>query len=195
MAHHNFLLIEAKKVPRFIRLKSPGGTFFFTVVTFQRRSFLTDPRSRIILREVISEVRQEYPFTIDAWVLLPDHLHTIWTLPEMDADFSKRWGLIKREFSRRARSFLHQEKLMTNSKERHRECAIWQRRFWEHQVRNEEGLIRHLDYIHYNPVKHGLVTNVADWPYSTFHRYLKQGLYPANWGENVTFDSDSSYGE
>ncbi|MEW6660552.1 MAG: transposase [Thermodesulfobacteriota bacterium] len=182
-------------MPRYLRSKTPGGTFFFTLVTFQRRRFLTDPRSRIILREAISEVRQQHPFSIDAWVLLPDHLHTIWTLPENDDDYSKRWGLIKREFSKRARSFLQQDQGMRQSKEKHRECAIWQRRFWEHQVRNEEDLHRHLDYIHYNPVKHGLVANVADWPYSTFHRFVKQGLYPDNWGENLTFDPDSSFGE
>jgi putative transposase len=182
-------------MPRYLRSKSPGGTFFFTVVTFQRLRFLTEQRSRISLRESISEVRQKYPFIIEAWVLLPDHLHTIWTLPEDDADYSKRWGLIKREFSKRARSFLHEDRLMGQSKEKHRECAIWQRRFWEHQVRNEEDLHRHLDYIHYNPVKHGLVANVADWPYSTFHRFVKQGLYPDNWGENVTFDPDSNFGE
>jgi putative transposase len=182
-------------MPRFLRLKSPGGTFFFTVVTFKRRRFLTDPRSRVILREVISEVRQKYPFTIDAWVLLPDHIHTIWTLPEMDTDFSKRWGLIKRGFSNKARNFLHHDFIMTDSKELHRECTIWQRRFWEHQIRDEEDLPRHLDYIHYNPVKHGLVANVADWPYSTFHRYVEQGLYPSDWGENITFDHDNNFGE
>jgi putative transposase len=188
-------MLEAEKMPRYLRSKSPGGTFFCTVVTFQRRRFLTDQRSRISLREAISEVRQQHPFIIDAWVLLPDHLHTIWTLPENDADYPKRWGLIKREFSQKARSFLHEDQLMGQSKEKHRECAIWQRRFWEHQVRNEEDLNRHLDYIHYNPVKHGLVVNVADWPYSTFHRFVKQGLYPDNWGENLTFDPDSSFGE
>ncbi len=182
-------------MPTFIRAKMPGGTFFFTVVTYRRRKILTEPESRLVLREVIYKVRQEYSFAIDAWVLLPDHLHCIWTLPEGDVDFSKRWGLIKARFSRRAGKLLHHDQLMTDSKEHHRESTIWQRRFWEHQIRDEEDLRNHLDYIHYNPVKHGFVGNVADWPYSTFHRFVKQGFYPPNWGENIAFDPDNTFGE
>jgi putative transposase len=165
------------------------------VVTYRRRKILTEPESRLALREVIYEVRQKYSFAIDAWVLLPDHLHCIWTLPEGDADFSRRWGLIKAKFSRRARTLLHYDHLMTDSKEYHRECTIWQRRFWEHQIRDEDDLRKHLDYIHYNPVKHGLVVNVADWPYSTFHRFVRQGFYPPNWGENIAFDPEHIFGE
>ena len=160
----------------------------------ERVSFF-DSLSRKILREVISEVRRKYPFAIDAWVLLPDHLHCIWTLPEADGDFSKRWGLIKAGFSRKAKPLLHKTVWMTDSKERHRESTIWPRRFWEHQIRDEGDLHRHLDYIHYNPVKHGLVANPIDWPYSTFHRYVQEGLYPINWGENVIFESGLSFGE
>jgi putative transposase len=182
-------------MPTFIRSEKPGGTFFFTVVTYRRRRILTKPDSRLILREVISGVRREYPFIVDAWVLLPDHLHCIWTLPEGEGDFSKRWGLIKAGFSRRAKPLLHKAAWMTDSKERHRENTIWQRRFWEHQIRDEADLHRHLDYIHYNPVKHGLVERVLDWPHSTFHRYVKQGLYPVNWGENITSELGLSFGE
>ncbi len=182
-------------MPTFIRSKKTGGTFFFTVVTYRRQRILTDPHNRILLREAITEVRLQYPFTIDAWVLLPDHLHCIWTLDEGDEDFSKRWGLIKAGFSRRVKPLLHKHEWMTDSKERHHENTIWQRRFWEHQIRGDEDLHRHLNYLHYNPVKHGLVANPIDWPYSTFHRYVKQGLYPSNWGENLTFPTDISYGE
>ena len=182
-------------MPSFIRLQNPGGTFFFTLVTYRRRKILTQPESRMILREVIIEVRREHQFTVDAWVLLPDHLHCIWTLPKEDGNFSKRWGLIKAGFSRKAKPLLHRKAWMTDSKDRHRENTIWQRRFWEHQVRDDEDLHRHLDYIHYNPVKHRLVTNPADWPYSTFHRYSKQGLYPPNWGENLTWEIGLGFGE
>lgn len=172
-----------------------GGTFFFTVVTYQRRKILTTPESINILREVISEVRRQYPFSIRGWVLLPDHMHCIWTLPEEDDDYSKRWGLIKARFSRSVRAIFHRDNLITASKEKHREATIWQRRFWEHQIRDERDFQVHQDYIHYNPVKHGLVENVADWPYSTFRRYFSQGFYPPNWGENISFDNNNNFGE
>jgi REP-associated tyrosine transposase len=179
----------------FIRSKKRGGTFFFTIITYRRRKILTIPESINILHEVISEVRREHPFFIDAWVLLPDHMHSIWTLPKGDDDYSRRWGLIKARFSRSARTLFHLDDLMTDSKEHHRESTIWQRRFWEHQIRDERDLNAPLDYLHYNPVKHGMVANVAEWPYSTFHRYVEQGLYPANWGENISIESDNIYGE
>jgi putative transposase len=147
------------------------------------------------LRQVIAEVRREYPFIVDAWVLLADHLHCIWTLPEGDGDFSERWGLIKAGFSREIKPLLPRTAWMTDSKERHRENTIWQRRFWEHQIRDDKDLHRHLDYIHYNPVKHTMLTKPADWPYSTFNRYVKHGLYPANWGENLTGEIGLSFGE
>ena len=126
------------------------------------------------------EVQSTYPFNIDAWVLLPEHLHCIWTLPEGDTDFSKRWGLIKADFSK---------KLIRSA------TPIWQNRFWEHLIRDDRDLQRHLDYIHYNPVKHGLVDSPKDWPSSTFHRYVEKGLYPANWGEGVSFQSTDKFGE
>jgi putative transposase len=147
------------------------------------------------LREVVKEVRQRHPFEIDAWVLLPDHLHCLWTLPAGDEDFSKRWGLIKAGFSRKAKEILHRQELMTDSKERHRENTIWQRRFWEHQIRDDRDFERHCHYIHYNPVKHGLVNMVRDWPFSTFHRYVLKGFYSADWGAAVPSDSGWSFGE
>lgn len=127
------------------------------------------------------EVQSTHPFRIDAWVLLPEHLHCIWTLPEGDMNFSKRWGLIKANFSRELKG--------------QRTTPVWQNRFWEHLIRDDRDLQTHLDYIHYNPVKHGLVESPKDWPYSTFHRYVQEGFYPLNWGEGVSFQSIDKFGE
>jgi putative transposase len=107
----------------------------------------------------------------DAWVLLPDHLHCVWTLPENDNDFSTRWNIIKKRFTQAAKTTLHQAEFMNKSKHKHRESTIWQRRFWEHQIRDDEDYRYHIQYTHYNPVKHGLVNNPYDWQYSTIHRY------------------------
>jgi putative transposase len=170
-----------------------GGTYFFTVVTYRRQKLFNNPECRIILRDAIKHVRQQHPFQIDAWALLPEHLHCIWTLPEGDADFSKRWGLIKAGFSKQAKPFLHRENWMNASKISHRETTIWQRRFWEHQIRDEEDFSRHVDYIHWNPVKHGHAAQAKDWPYSTFHRYVRDGVYPENWG--ISNDIDFDVGE
>ena len=151
------------------------------MVTYRRRTILTVPESRATLREVIDRVKQRHPFTIDAWVLLPEHLHCIWILPPGDKDYSKRWGMIKAGFSKQAKDLFHHDEWMNASKTRRREVTIWQRRFWEHQIRDEEDYQKHMDYLHFNPVKHGLVKHVNDWPYSTFHRYMKKGVYPEDW--------------
>jgi putative transposase len=180
---------------RYLRPRTAGSTFFFTLVTFERRKILTLDTSRQILARTISEVRNQYPFAIEAWVLLPEHLHAIWTLPEEDKDYSKRWGLIKAKFSKEARVLFHAEPLANTSRSKRRETAIWQRRFWEHCIRNDQDFHRHLDYIHYNPVKHGLVSEVKDWAFSSFHRFVRQGFYPANWGASITFSLEYSFGE
>ena len=172
------------------RSSTMGGTFFFTVVTYRRQTFLTEAFARQFLREAIVEVRKTQPFIIDAWVLLPDHLHCIWTLPENDADFSKRWGRIKALFSKQAKSRLHQEKWMTKSKVKHAESTIWQRRFWEHQIQDERDFNNHIDYIHYNPIKHKLVDHLNNWSYSSFHRYVKNNIYPQNWSAQINEDFD-----
>jgi len=164
------------------RARVPGGIFFFTVVTFRRRPLFAQPEHRQILREAVQVVRQRHPFTVNAWVLLPEHMHCVWTLPAGDSDFSTRWSLIKSGFSRRAKASCHLEHWMSDSKRKHRETTIWQRRFWEHQIRSNEEYQIYMDYTHFNPVKHGLVARVADWPYSTFHRYVKLGVYPEDWG-------------
>ncbi|HEY5602579.1 MAG TPA: transposase [Gammaproteobacteria bacterium] len=181
-------------MPQYRRSKIPGTAYFFTVVTHHRQPLLTEPKSRLSLRQTIMEVRFSHPFKVDAWVLLPDHMHCIWTLPENDHDFSKRWGLIKAGFTKKVGRLFYREELASDSRRDHREATIWQRRFWEHQIRDETDYQRHMDYIHFNPVKHGLVKQVKDWPYSTFHKYVANGLYPENWGD-IKLESNGQYGE
>ena len=159
-------------MPEYRRWLQPGGTFFFTVVTYERHKFLTEPRARRCLRQAIREVRSKRPFTVTAMVMLPEHLHCVWELPPDDADFSTRWQLIKKRFDR----------LWLPPKTKPPR-GVWQPRFWEHCVRDETDLKRHVDYIHWNPVKHGYVTRTRDWPYSTFARFVKMGEYDINWGQ------------
>jgi len=156
-----------------------GGTYFFTVALADRRSSaLVDDVSA--LRMAFRIARQERPFTIEAIVILPDHLHAIWTLPSGDSDFSGRWRRIKAYFT-------HRLVAAGVPVERHRngEYALWQRRFWEHTIRNETDFERHVDYVHFNPVKHRLVSRACDWPYSSFHVYVRRGLKPADWAGDV----------
>jgi len=169
-------------LPNYRRANTPGGCYFFTLVTHQRQPILTHPDCRNALRAAIVSTREQHPFTIEAWVLLPDHLHTIWILPENDADFSIRWGKIKASVTRRLR-----EVGLCNA-------TIWQKRFWEHQIRDPKDYRQHMDYLHYNPVKHGLVADVAQWSYSTFHRQYKLGVYPKEWGQDIQM-CDGNFGE
>ena len=152
-----------------------GGTFFFTVSTFQKRHFLTDRASRQALGRAIAEVRSMQPFEIEAWVLLPDHLHSLWTLPRNDWDYSMRWGLLKALFTRHLQQYQRHVADVTRVT-RKQIGTFWQRQFWQHEVRDERDFRRHVDYIHNNPVRHGLVSHPVDWPYSTFHRYLRPAL-------------------
>jgi putative transposase len=203
-------------MPDYRRTRVRGGTFFFTVVSYRRRPVLCDKGIRAAIRQAVYVVRNERPFDIDAWVLLPDHLHCVWTLPPNDADFSTRWAMIKRYVTKTAhgaRSAPYDSRpsavgcvsrTVTNgarsapykpqSKIRRHEGFLWQRRFWEHTVRDNEDLKRCLDYVHWNPVKHGHVSRVADWPFSTFHRYVRQGMYGPDWGGSVAID-DRGFGE
>jgi putative transposase len=162
---------------RYIRARVPGGTYFFTVNLAERsgNSLLVD---RIdALREAFRTARQNHPFRTEAMVVLPEHLHVIWTLPEADSDFSTRWALIKARFSRAVE--IHETR--SDSRLRRRERGIWQRRYFEHVIRDAEDLARHVDYIHWNPVKHGWVERVVDWPYSSFHRFVECGRLPIDW--------------
>ncbi|MGB5899899.1 MAG: transposase [Geitlerinemataceae cyanobacterium] len=170
------------------RAKTPGATYFFTVVTHDRHRILHEPENVYLLRNAFRYVLQRHPFKIDAIVVLPDHLHTLWTLPEKDADFSTRWRLIKSYFSRQYRS-PYQGKI-SKSRQYKGEKAVWQRRFWEHQIRDDRDFVNHLEYIHYNPVHHRLVTAPKDWQYSSFHRYVEAEVYDPMWGssEKLMFD-------
>lgn len=163
------------------RANVPGGTYFFTVNAFRRGKFLTHEPFRNALRDGIETARASLPFAIVAWVLLPEHLHCIWRLSEGDADFSRRWAVIKRAVSKQCGHLVGHDAALGESKILRKESAVWQRRFWEHQIRDDLDLQRHVDYIHYNPVKHGHVARVADWPYSSFHRYVQRGIYPPDW--------------
>lgn len=168
-------------MPNYRRNRIPGGTYFFTVNLFNRQSrLLVEHIAR--LREAVRITRQRQPFHIDAWVVLPDHLHCIWTLPPNDNDYSNRWRSIKKAFSK---SLPKTEYLSPVRVKRH-ERGIWQRRFWEHTITNEADYAAHMDYIHYNPVKHGWVKTVKEWPYSTFHRLVQKGIYPADWASLST---------
>jgi putative transposase len=166
-----------------------GASFFFTVNLAERRLRLLTEHIED-LRTAFRETRRRHPFTIDAMVVLPDHLHALWTLPEGDWDFSTRWQLIKSTFSRS----LAPGERVSASRAAKGERGVWQRRFWEHTVRDESDLVRHIDYIHINPVKHGLVTRVRDWPYSSFHRMVKLGVLPEDWAGDVS-DQAESFGE
>jgi putative transposase len=154
------------------RVFVPGGAYFFTVVAHERRPWFAEVRNIAALREAFIRVHRDQPFTIEAIVVLPDHLHCLWRLPEGDADFPGRWREIKKAASRA---------IAPVANARH-EREVWQRRFWEHVIRDEADWRRHMDYIHYNPVKRGYAARPADWPWSTFLRAVARGWYEPGWG-------------
>ena len=167
-------------MPEYRRSRSEGSVYFFTVTLADRtQGLLVDEIER--LRTAYRAAQQRLPFETVAICVLPDHLHALWALPAGDANYSKRWGLIKGGVSRG----LPEAASRSASKVRKREKGLWQRRFWEHTIRDETDLERHVDYIHFNPVKHGYVKRVVDWPYSSFHRYVRQGVLAADWGGDV----------
>jgi putative transposase len=168
-------------MPNYRRAFVPGGTWFFTVNLLQRHHNDLLLREVGLLRDCVRRVRARYPFHIDAWVVLPEHMHCIWTLPPGDCDFSLRWRLIKSGFSRALPATERRSAVRMAAGER----GIWQRHFWEHLLRDDDDYRRHLDYVHVNPLKHGHVTRVGDWPYSSFHRYVAAGIYPPDWGGDV----------
>ena len=167
----------------------PGGSFFFTVNLADRNSCLLTEKTNL-LREAFRYVRARRPFTLDAIVVLPDHLHAILTLPPGDADYSTRWRLIKTVFSRG----IELGEQRSRSREVKHERGIWQRRYWEHTLRDESDFERHCDYIHFNPVKHGHVSAVRQWPHSSFQRFVRLGVYPVEWASGGDGDG-SEFGE
>jgi len=160
------------------RFRHRGGTYFFTVVTYQRQPLLVTHIER--LRHAFRTVRRRRPFAIEAVVVLPDHLHAIWRLPEDDADFSGRWQQIKRLFS----AGIEPRLSASPSRQGKREKSIWQRRFWEHAIRDDGDWRRHVDYIHFNPVRHGYAMSPGAWSYSSFRRAVRQVWYAADWGSS-----------
>ena len=161
---------------RYRRAHASGGTFFFTVNLADRSSGMLVEHVGA-LRLAVRLIKQKHPFEIDAWVVLPNHMHAVWTLPPDDADFSIRWMLIKAGFSRA----IEQGESIRRSRVSKGECGIWQRRFWEHQIKDEDDLANHVDYVHINPVKHGHSARASDWPYSSIHRYIRRGHLNADW--------------
>lgn len=163
-------------MPDYRRNRVPGGTYFFTVNLLDRdASTLTTHIDA--LRKAVQRERTRRPFHIDAWVVLPDHMHCVWTLPEGDHDFPQRWRGIKMGFVRALPAREARSEVMARRGER----GIWQRRYWEHTIRDERDYVAHVDYVHFNPVKHGYVAHPAAWPHSSFRRCVAMGLYPADW--------------
>lgn len=162
------------------RFKIKGACYFFTAVSYQRKPILCCDQIRNVLHDAVKQVQLQMPFIINAWVLMPDHMHCLWTLPPEDANYAKRWGLIKRYVSCRCRQFTNENELTPSQKNRH-ELSLWQRRFWKHQIRNLQDFNKHMDYIHFNPVKHGLCEFPYQWQWSTIHKYIKKGVYPKDW--------------
>jgi putative transposase len=163
------------------RVYIKGGTYFFTVVTFNRLPILTNQKSIDYLNNALLYTVARMPFVVVANVILPDHMHFIWTLPEDSYDYSTRWRLIKSYFTHAFHRSYGESRI--ESRRKKGEQDIWQRRFWEHLIRDDRDLTHHIEYIHYNPVKHGLVNSCVDWKYSSFMDYAEMGLYPKNWGE------------
>ena len=182
-------------MPDYRRWYVAGGTYFFTAVTLGAGRFCPATWPRRCLHEAIDTVRKKRPFDLVAIVLLPDHIHTVWTLPQGDAGYPTRWKRIKEEFTVAYLSQGGAEVPQSLSRQRQGERGVWQRRYWERSVRDEEDLKRCVDYVHWNPKKHGYVTSVRDWPWSSFHRYVELDEYTRDWGaENPTPGYDDRNG-
>jgi putative transposase len=179
-------------MPEYKRMICPGGTYFFTLITYQRQRIFSTSKPKSLLYESIEHVRSLHPFTIEAYCILPDHLHFIWRLPNGDANYSMRISQIKRHFSKKYVAMFGLSFNKSESRDKRRELTIWQRRFWEHWIRDEDDLNRHIDYIHFNPVKHGVVDRVYKWNDSSFHDYVKAGFYDPSWGQGYHID-DKKY--
>ena len=175
-------------MPNYLRWYVPGGTYFFTAVTYQRRPILTSDLALPILREAFTAEQARRPFELVAYVFLPDHLHSIWTLPHDDAAYPTRWRRIKERFTEGYLAAGGTEGQVSEGKRRRAERGVWQPRYWEHVVRDEDALKRCLDYVHWNPVKHGLVQRVRDYPHSSFLRWVERGEYDLNWGDGEVTD-------
>lgn len=164
--------MSEREMPNYRRYYS-GSIWFFTVVTHNRVRMLTSEEARRCLRKAINDCREKYPFQIEAWVLLPDHLHCILDFPEEDLNYSRRWSMIKRKFTQKFRHLSDQKP------------PFWQERFWAHGIRDFQDFENHMNYIHFNPVKHALVKKAVEWPWTSLHLLITAGKYALNWGEGV----------
>lgn len=182
-------------MPNYRRAHIRGGTYFFTVNTLNRQTFLLDDAIWDALRAGINLVRESYPFTIEAWVLLPDHLHCLWTLPTDDQGFSTRWLVIKRTVTQRCGDPLHCPELLTARRAQRQQSTLWQHRYWEHLIRDEHDYQRHVAYIHWNPVRHGYVQRAGDWPYSTLQKFVGKGVYSPDWRMDNSIAVDGDFGK
>ena len=171
------------------RARIPEATYFFTVNCAERKGNGILTESIDALRSAFRKVKNDHIFEINAIVILPEHLHCIWTLPKNNRDFSTRWGLIKANFSRS----IPKTERRSDSRLKRGEREVWQRRYWEHMIRDEEDYSRNVDYIHWNPVKHGWAKRVKDRPYLSSQRHVDQGVYPLNWSCDI--DGSKGYGE
>ncbi|MGA8277014.1 MAG: transposase [Rhodanobacteraceae bacterium] len=173
------------------RDRTAGGSYFFTLNLADRRSHRLVEHIEL-LRAAFRAVKATHPFVVDAIVVLPDHLHAVWTLPSNDADYALRWRLIKTRFSRS----LPRGEPRVASRQGKGERGIWQRRYWEHRIRDDRDFAAHVDYVHINPVRHGLVAATRDWPYSSFRRYVREGTLAPDWAQAPDrAQSGSSFGE
>ena len=168
---------------RYRRNRQPGATYFFTLVTYERRPVLADSAYIERLQAAKHKVQQKHPFTIEAEVILPDHVHALWTLPDGDAELAVRIRLMKSFFTKSVAGS-RAAGTLSSSRAAKGEQAIWQRRYWEHTIRDERDFQSHVDYIHFNPVKHGLVTSPGDWPHSSFRDWVQRGVYEPWWGSD-----------
>lgn len=164
------------------RWRVAGGTYFFTLVAHSRYPLFADSTARQLLGNKIRECQKEWPFEINAIVLLPEHLHAIWTLPSGDANYSMRWAWIKKEFTKEWLASGGVEQPVSRSRQDRGDRGVWQPRYWEHTIEDDHDFDRHFDYAHYNAVKHGHVNSPRDWPYSSIHRWIKAGVYEPDWG-------------
>jgi len=163
------------------RRYQPGGTYFFTLITHRRRQLFTNALARDLLHQAIQKEQEQRPFEIPAMILLPEHLHCIWKLPDDDSAYDVRWACIKKDFTKHWLQAGGRELPVSPNRAKRREKGVWQRRFWEHTIRDEDDYMKHVNYIHYNPVKHGLAECPHQWPYSSFHRWSEEGYYNSGW--------------
>jgi putative transposase len=168
------------------RIRVPGGCYFFTVNLLERKSNTLLVDHIDLFRDAVRQTRKQHPFHIDAWVVLPEHMHCVWTLPLGDEDYSNRWWVIKQRFSRALPNTEHRSSTRIKRNER----GIWQRRFWAHWITHEQDYAAHVDYCHWNPMKHGLVQRLADWPYSSFHRFVQVGVLDEHWAGTSDLNQD-----